>query len=515
MQKQLPMPRRIHTSRFQLRARDATIRDMYVALGKRCFFTVGLFCIFLVPHISFAAELVFTPAIGTFTSGSDFSIKVSINPGTTTVNAADGVVSFDKDLLSVVSVSKDGSAFSLWTADPSFSNSAGTVTFSGGTPTAFSSQGTVVTIKFKAKAVGIAAVSISKGSILAADGKGTDVYVAGSAASYKIGEAAPQEEKPPEGEAAAFAEDTPDTPTITSTTHPKPEIWYATSTVDFTWKITPDVTGVRTGLLDKAEATPSTNQAITATTFVKSGVKDGTWYAYVQFRNELGWGKIGQRTVLIDTVPPEDFDFTIIDGDTPAPKFSYQASDALSGIDRYEIVIEGTVAATVRPQDQINGASPVPVQAGGAVKVAIRAIDKAGNIREVQKDMTLPAVVKATKGKVQEEEEKESIWSLELILAILFAMIIGAVAAWNVYMRKMSQQEKTRILHEVTFVRDKNDKIFSAMREEFEEMINDLDEKPQLTPAERDFMEKMKEALEISEELIDASMEELKKIIRG
>jgi hypothetical protein len=64
-------------------------------------------------------------------------------------------------------------------------------------------------------------------------------------------------------------------------------------------------------------------------------------------------------------------------------------------------------------------------------------------------------------------------------------------------------------------VREKNDRIFTAMREEFEQMVQDFDEKPQLTPQERDLLEGIKEVLEISEGLLDSSLEELKKEVRG
>jgi 2-hydroxy-3-keto-5-methylthiopentenyl-1-phosphate phosphatase len=71
------------------------------------------------------------------------------------------------------------------------------------------------------------------------------------------------------------------------------------------------------------------------------------------------------------------------------------------------------------------------------------------------------------------------------------------------------------VLQEVAFVRDKNDKIFSAMREEFEQMVQDLDEKPQLTPTERELLERIKEVIEVSEEIVDTGMDNLKKTIRG
>jgi hypothetical protein len=61
---------------------------------------------------------------------------------------------------------------------------------------------------------------------------------------------------------------------------------------------------------------------------------------------------------------------------------------------------------------------------------------------------------------------------------------------------------------------DRNDRVFSAMREQFEEMIKDLDKKPQLTPEERAFWEETKEVLDIAEDQINSGISELKKMIR-
>jgi hypothetical protein len=53
------------------------------------------------------------------------------------------------------------------------------------------------------------------------------------------------------------------------------------------------------------------------------------------------------------------------------------------------------------------------------------------------------------------------------------------------------------------------------MREEFEQLIQDFDIKPQLTPEERDLLESIKEVLDISEELVDTGIEDLKKQLRN
>ncbi len=474
------------------------------------------------PFLVSAAELNFSPASGTFEVGKDFSVKVLVNPGVDSVNAADGAITYDKDLLSISSISKDGSAFSLWTADPAFSNAAGTANFSGGTPTAFSKSGTVVTIKFRAKKEGSAKVGFSAGSVLAADGKGTNVYTKGGEGTYTIGPAAAKPAPTPapvaeEPTSQAFGGSPPIQPTITSPTHPKAENWYGTSTVTMTWKIPPDVTGIRTLFSNTEGLKPTVVLKPEDVSQTELNVADGTWYFYIQFKNEAGWGEVGVRTVLIDTVQPLAFEIGLLDqGDNATnPRFSMKTTDDLSGMDRYEIFIAGAQVGTVKDADLLEGGTyNIPPQAGGPAKVLIKAYDKAGNIRESERELTLPEVIKSS-GKKGEEVEVPGFFTTERILLMLFTFIIGILATVNIQGRKRAQSDKMRILHEVASVRDKNDKIFSAMREEFEQMVQDLDDKPQLTPIERDLLEKIKEVLEISEELVDTGMDELKKTVRG
>src|SRR5690348_14209430 len=67
------------------------------------------------------AALSFTPESGTQNVGKNFTVKVTLDSGGGAgVNAADGTVSYDPAYLTVASVTKDGSIFSLWTSDPTF-----------------------------------------------------------------------------------------------------------------------------------------------------------------------------------------------------------------------------------------------------------------------------------------------------------------------------------------------------------------------------------------------------------
>ncbi len=484
-----------------------------------------ILALLLLPSMAAAAEMSFSPATGSYGAGKEFSIKVLVNPGVDSVNAADGAVSFDKDILSVSSVSKDGSAFSLWTADPTFSNTEGTINFSGGTPTAFSKSGTVVTIKFKGKKPGEAKLSFTSGSVLAADGKGTNVYTKGGEATYTITEAvaeapkpAPVEDEPAAPAGEAFGGSPPIAPNMTSPTHPKPENYYGTSTVKMDWKIPPDVIGIRMLFSDKEDATPNVVLKPEAASSTQLGVADGTWYFYLQFRNEAGWGEVGKRKILIDTVAPAEFQLGLLDqgDDATQPKFSMKTTDDLSGMDRYEIFINDASVGIVKDADLVNGAYPIPPQAGGPAKVKIVAYDKAGNTRTSERDLTLPLVEKPVKGaKPGEEVEVPGFFTTERILLMIFTFVIGVLGTINYNNRKKALSDKLHILSEVAQVRDKNDKIFSAMREEFEQMVQDLDEKPQLTPTEREMLERIKEVIEVSEEIVDTGMDNLKKTIRG
>ncbi len=479
-------------------------------MGNRLFARIVLTLLLTAPVSVNAAQLSFSPASGTFPNGQEFTVKVSIDPKGKSVNAADGTISFDAAALSVARIAKDGSVFSLWTAEPSFSNSAGTVSFSGGTPTAFSNSGTVISIVFTPKKEGSAALSFTKGAVLAADGKGTDVYESGSAATLTIGPAS--ESAVDEGGAGGDGI-MPIAPILNSSSHSKPENWYSTTTISFSWKPTVDVTGVRT-LLSDAETVPPTSleDQKTATSQIAIAPGDGVWFFHAQYKNEFGWGDQGVRKVQIDTVPPKEFEIRFVDGDTPS--FGIDTTDELSGLDRYEIVFGDDPVSSVKAGDVVNGLIAIPPQEGGMQKVTIKAVDKAGNTQSATKDMELPKVAKPTKGGEPAPVENK-VWTLERILTILFALVIGGLGTSQYYAKKRVEEEKARLLESVLEVRDKNDKVFSAMREEFEQMVNDFDEKPQLTPTERDFLEKIKEVLDISEELVDTSIEDLKKKVRG
>src|SRR3989344_3988229 len=127
-------------------------------------FALALFV--LAPFSAHAATLNFSPPSGSYNAGSTFSVNVTVESSDQAMNAASGVVSFPWDKLEVVSISKTGSIFSLWPAEPSFSNSAGTVSFEGVAlnPGYTGAGGKILTITFPGRNTGQASFNFSSRS---------------------------------------------------------------------------------------------------------------------------------------------------------------------------------------------------------------------------------------------------------------------------------------------------------------------------------------------------------------
>ena len=138
---------------------------------------ISITALVFLPFAANAATLYVAPSGGTYKTGELFSVLVNVNTLNKSINAASGQLNFDRAKLEVVSLGYSNSIFTLWTQGPAFSNSAGSVTFSGGLPSpGFTGpSGAILRITFKPKASGQAAVNFVSGSILANDGKGTNI----------------------------------------------------------------------------------------------------------------------------------------------------------------------------------------------------------------------------------------------------------------------------------------------------------------------------------------------------
>lgn len=158
----------------------------------------AVFALCLMPRISYAANLNLATSLKTIDVGKTANVTVYVSSPDQAINAVSGVVSFPQDKIEVVSLSKKA-LVNFWVQEPSYSNSQGAVSFEGVVlnPGFKGSQGSIITITFKAKAPGTASIRLSSGSVLANDGKGTSVLQNLGSTSFVIEELpAPVEPEP-------------------------------------------------------------------------------------------------------------------------------------------------------------------------------------------------------------------------------------------------------------------------------------------------------------------------------
>jgi hypothetical protein len=332
-------------------------------------------CLFF-PGVAEAATLHIAPGTGVYSAGGTFTTRVTINTAGQKVNAAEGQLSFNPREISVVSVTRAGSIFNLWTEEPGFSNGAGTISFGGGSPTGYSgSNGTVLSVTFRAVAAGSPKVNFTNGSVLAADGLGTNVLTSMSGATYTIN--APAENPEPEYIAPA---NTPAAPSVTSRTHPDPNGWYRESTAELSWSLPGDVTAVRT-LLDESAGTIPTivyDSPISSRTI--EDLPQGISYFHIQFRNAEGWGRVTHYRLAVDSESPKAFvirEAEEQDPEKPEKELLFEVED-ISPVTRYVIQIDGGEAIEYNDEDE-TGRYTLPSLAPGRHTVSVEAFDSAGN----------------------------------------------------------------------------------------------------------------------------------------
>jgi len=334
------------------------------------------------------ASLYLSPSTGTYEVGSNFSVEVKVNTGGQAINAAEATLIFNPAKISVVSISKANSIFSLWTQLPTFSNSVGNIVFAGGTPSPFvGSSGTLVRITFRAKVSGSVQLSFSSGSVLAADGKGTNILgnMKGGIYTLKPKVIVPSAEKvPPEQEYIPLGvpKGVPQAPIVYSSTHPDPNKWYSNNDPEFSWEVPPGVTAVKLLIGHLPRAVPTVFYSPPISEKKLKDLADGVWYFHIRFKNKYGWGAILHRKVLIDTQPPESFEIKVDNGGdptNPTPILHFKTKDSLSGVEYYEIKIGEKKTIPITAAALRHNPYKMPPHPPGKHTVVIKAVDAAGN----------------------------------------------------------------------------------------------------------------------------------------
>lgn len=366
----------------------------------RRLFSILLILIFFFTFIPSAeaarGSLYLAPSSGIYTVGNTFSIDIRVNTDGISINAAQGSLAFSPDKLAVLGISKSGSIFSLWTTEPTYSNSSGAISFGGGVPNPgyTGASGKIITVTFRARVSGIAAVNWSSGAVLANDGKGTNILASMAGGSYTL--SAEKIVPPPE----PIPPGVPAMPDVSSSTHPDQDKWYPNSIVKFSWPLPSDVTGVSIRFDQKSTSNPGPLSDGLFNSKTYENVDDGIWYLHLKFRNSYGWGPINHFKVQIDTTSPHPFTIEIEEGketSNPRPTLLFEAKDDTSGIDHYKIRIDGEEGLAVLFGERVSeiteevsaGPFQIPSRGPGRHTIVVEAFDKANNNTAAVAEVTI------------------------------------------------------------------------------------------------------------------------------
>jgi len=495
--------------------------------------TIVGFGFFALVSPTLAADLLMTPATGNFSVGQTFTVTLIVAPAGASVNAVEAGLKFNPAVLSVVSFSK-APTFSLWTTEPTFSNTAGTFTFGGGSPAPFTAQSNLLTITFRTLAAGSGSLTVANASVLAADGRGTDVYKNGSPGTYTIAAGAvpppptptptptpkPAETDEPDSEEAIVFGDPPRAPEVGSPSFLDPELWYKNTEGAFSWTLPFDVNVVAVELSTSSENQPDKNKdavydpPIDEFKVTRENLVDGIQYLSIKYKNQVGWGAVLNRKIQIDTTAPEPFviDVRAANSTTGFPQLNFEAIDTTSGIDYYEMTIADKEPFKVTPDEAKIGYLLRELE-DGTYTIKVIAHDKAGNSRE----STVAVLI--TAGWIKPAEVVEEKTLLDFLTAtnlfILFLLlIIGMLLAYLWYDRKQNKIREEKLRRETREIQDQMEKIFSALRDEIYDQINLITKRPRLSQKEKEAVEGLNQALEVSETLIEKEINDVKTILK-
>ncbi|HXK38068.1 MAG TPA: cohesin domain-containing protein [Candidatus Paceibacterota bacterium] len=463
-----------------------------------------------------AAQYQFSPTPVSTVVGKPFTVTVNISSDKA-YNAGGATLKYDPSALSASRVAKDGSAFSIWAVEPAISASAGTVTFEGGHTAPITGDKKVVQVTFTAKKEGATSISVDKGSILAGDGSGADMYVAGAALAVTVGPGGYTEPTPTatpadtgSGSDGGSKTDLPEAPIVTSLTHPKEDVYSGAPTAKFSWELPLDVTVVRAEVDQSTSTVPkqSYDPAIADKEF--RDFKEGENYIHIRYKNGSGWGPTTHRKFMVDRAAPLEFTVTAtVPEKENNVTLAFSTSDELSGLASYEIVLDGGQPKKISLAEVKDGKYPLLAVPNGSHSAKIVAYDVGGNKREAEAAFMVNAPIKADAPAA--DAQSNSVWPM-VGIAALFACIGGLIGIiW--YERNAFRQEKFMTKREADEVRDRIASVFSALREEVDEQLARLYQKPNPSAEDREVTRRIHEATDLSEELLAKEAEDVRKLL--
>ncbi len=459
---------------------------------------------FFIPRV-LAASLYLSPGTKTLAVGQTFTVALEVSSADQAMNAVSADISFPSDKLRALSVSQTNSVINLWVQSPSFSNAQGTgdVLLQGVvlSPGFSGAAGDVLRITFQAMAQGVAPVSFSSGSVLANDGKGTNILTSMSGASFTIGPASAVTPSPAAAQISGIV--------VTSAPSTEDDTWYSLNSIQFNWNMPIGADGVWYVLASSSNMTPPVTAVASQKTNVSydlSSLSDGIWYFLISAEENGVWSPVVTKTLRLDRTPPEPFTITRTDSDPADTEltFTWATTDALSGLSHYEVKIGD--GDWFDPETLRQGSSYViPQSTPSERSLAVRAIDNAGNVRE--EDTTFRVVAPNSWQEWWYQVMRFFSFSI-IVLALIVAafILIYYLLSWRFLVWKRKTKRELR-----EFAKELHEEIGKMESEEKKKKENalNIDLRPSILEREKGSIEKEAERLK---EETETKIEKIKKL---
>jgi hypothetical protein len=312
----------------------------------------------------------------------------------------------------------------------------------------------------------------------------------------------------------------PRQPEIGSPLFLDPEIWYRKLDGVFSWTLPFDVTALAIEVSDDPMNVPQDNPGAIVKppdeAFVVSAenIKDGIQYISINFENQVGWGAVLNRPLKIDTTAPLPFLVNVTPGSSADffPLLNFNANDETSGIDFYQMTIADKEPIKVTPDEAAIGYLLRELE-DGTYTVFVVAHDMAGNTRQSS------AAVLITSGwtKPIEVEDAGSIYDFFTganILIFFLSLMVALLVIYVWYEHKVLHAKEEKLRRETREIQDQMEKIFSALRDEIYDQINHITKRKRMSAKEKEAVESLTQALEVSEILIEKEISDVKSILR-
>jgi hypothetical protein len=217
---------------------------------------------------------------------------------------------------------------------------------------------------------------------------------------------------------------------------------------------------------------------------------------------------------MVDTIPPEKFSINVRAGNSPTafPLLTFEARDTISGIERYELTIADGEPVVITPGEAELGYLLKNLE-DGTYTVRVTAFDLAGN----ETLSSVPLLITAGWTPPLELVEERSFWDFftgKNLIIILLLLAIAGLIGYIVTIKKAFEHKEQKLRKETKEVQDQMEKIFSALRDEIYDQINAITKKERLSKKEREAVEGLNQALEVSETLIEKEITDVSKILK-